>query len=204
MRSFIKSCVEVISERGKLLAFFNIIYFCSFAFAVLLVQFMFPPPIISEELLSSFRFPFGGEWSLMIIGIFAFNLFFSAFAVVTLPGIVFFPLPTAFLVYRAVVWGLLFYPLPLWAFLIVLPTLVFEGEAYVFAATAGTIVGLSYVNPSWLFKGYGLSRLEAFKLALKEAARIYVAVILLLFVAAIVETATILSFLSFLFCHAVF
>ena len=193
MRAFVKSCVEVISERGKFLAFFNVVYFCSFAVAVLLAQLLFPPPVYSEKPLSSFWVPFGGEWFMMIIGIFAFNLFFNAFAVVTLFGMLFFPLSAAFLVYRAVVWGLLFFPLPLWVWLAVLPTLVFEGEAYVFAAEAGTMIGLAYVKPNWLFKGRELSRGEAFKTAFKEAGQLYTVVVLLLLVAAIVETATILS-----------
>jgi hypothetical protein len=169
LRAFVKSCVEVISERGKFLAFFNVVYFCSFAVAVLLAQFLFPSPVYSEKPLSSFWVPFGGEWFIMVIGIFAFNLLFSIFVIVTLPGTLFFPLSTAFLVYRAVVWGLLFYPLPLWAWLAVLPTLVLEGEAYVFAAEAGTLVGLSYLKSGWLFKGRELSRVEALKTAFKEA-----------------------------------
>jgi hypothetical protein len=192
LRAFVKSCVEVISERAKFLLFFNVVYFCSFAVTVLLAQFLFLPPVYSEEPLSSFPLPFGGEWFVMIIGIFAFNLFLNAFAVVTLPGMLFFPLSTAFLVYRAVVWGLLFFPLPLWAWLAVLPTLVFEGEAYVFAAEAGTVVGLSYFKPNWLFRGKDLSRVEALKMAFKEAGQLYKVVVLLLLVGAIVETATML------------
>jgi hypothetical protein len=126
-------------------------------------------------------------------GIFAFNLALSAFAVVMLPGMVFFPLSTGFLVFRAVLWGLLFYPLPASLFLAVLPTLILEGEAYTVAVVAGTIVGLSWVKPGWLFKGKELSRLETLKIALKEVIHLYIVVVLLLLAAAIAETIAILS-----------
>ena len=115
----------------------------------------------------------------------------SAFVAVTLPGIVFFPLSSAFLIVRAVLWGLLLYPLPSWLFLAVLPVLILEGEAYVIAAVAGTVAGLSWVKPGWMSRGAELSRWEALKTALEEGIHLYKAVVALLFVAAIVETVTI-------------
>jgi len=160
--------------------------------AVLLAQFVLPPPLYSHDVLSSSLAPFGDNWFITFVGIFVLNLVLSAFIVVTLPGMLFFPLSAVFLAYRAVLWGLLLYPLPSWLFLAVLPTLILEGGAYVFAAVAGTVVGLSWVKPSWMFRGEELSRREALKTALKEGKTLYKTVVLLLLVAAIVETATIM------------
>lgn len=112
---------------------------------------------------------------------------------VTLPGIVFFPLSAAFLVFRAVLWGLLLYPLPSWLFLAVLPTLVLEGEAYVIAAVTGTVIGLSWVKSSLVFRDEKLSKWEALKTALKEGVHLYKGVALLLLIAAIVETAMLMQ-----------
>lgn len=128
----------------------------------------------------------------MIFGIFVFNLVVSSFVFVTVPGFVFFPLSAGFLLYRAFLWGLLVYALPVWAFVAALPIIVLEGEAYVSAAVGGTIIGVSWVKPLWLHRGDRLSRREALKAALKECLGIYVLVIILLFAAAVVETATIL------------
>lgn len=159
----------------------------------MLSQFLFPPPLYSGEPPIISWVPFGGDWFVMFAGIFVFNLVLSAFVVVTLSGVVFFPLSVAFLVFRAVLWGLLFYTLSASAFAVALPTLVLEGEAYVVAAVAGTVVGISWVKPSWLFKKKELSRFESLKMALNEAKHLYMAVMLLLLAAAIIETITILS-----------
>ena len=190
---FLRSCVEVLSKRGSILAFFNVTYFCSFFVVVLLAHFLLPPVLYSEEPLTGFWFPIEDSWFITFVVIFLFNLVVSAFIVVTLPGMVLFPLSAGFLVFRGVLWGLLFYPLPAWSFLVVLPTVILEGEAYIMAAAAGTVVGLSWVKSGWLFKNKELSRVEAFKLALKEVRQLYKVVVMLLLVAAVVETVTILS-----------
>jgi hypothetical protein len=192
--SFLRSCVKALSERGSLLAFFNIVFFCSFFVVVLVAQFLFPPPLYSSEppIISWVPFPVG-DWFMLFVWVFVFNLVVSAFAVVTLSGIVFFPFSAGFLTYRAVLWGLLFYSLPSSVFLAVLPTLILESEAYVVAAVAGTVVGLSWVKPSLAFKYKELSRLGSFMMALKEAGHLYKAVVLLLLAAATVETITIFS-----------
>jgi hypothetical protein len=61
-------------------------------------------------------------------------------------------------------------------------------EAYVVAAVAGTMLGLSWLNPSWAHRDSTDSRLVALKRALKECAYLYVLVAILLIVAAAVET----------------
>jgi len=188
---FFTSCLLVISSRWKVFALLNLLFFSCVFIAVLLASFLFPPVLFSGRR-PAVPEVFLANWLTMILGIFVFNLVVSAFVVVTLPGFVFFPLSAVFLAYRAVLWGLLIYGLPTWLFLAALPTLFLEGEAYVFAAAAGTIAGVSWLKPDRIYRGEALGRVEAFKKALKEGLKIYVFVIVLLFVAAVVETATLI------------
>jgi hypothetical protein len=190
--AFLKSCIGIISKRGKLLAVFNLLYFSSIFVAALVAGFLFAPPLYmggSPEIFGAFPF---GDPVIAFFVIFLSNLVLSAFVVVTLPGLGFFALSAVTMAVRSVLWGLLIYPLPVWGFLATLPTLILEGEAYVFAAVAGTTLGVSWLNPSWLYREEGgLSRVDALKKAFSEFKRMYFLVILLLFVGAIVETLTI-------------
>jgi hypothetical protein len=189
---FLNSIIAVLSERVKLVAIFNIVYFCSIFIVVLIAQFVFPPPVYLDEPLAESLVIFGNDWFTIFVGIFVFNLVLSAFVVVTLPGMLFFPLSVAFLVFRAVLWGLLLYPLPSYFFLVVLPTVAAEGEAYVVAAVVGTVAGLSWIKPNRVFKEEALSRWKALKMALKEGLHLYKVVVLLLLAAAIIEAVTIM------------
>lgn len=189
---FFKACFDVALRRGKIVVFMNLLYFCCVFVVTSLAQFLFVPPLYSGWSPDVPKILLEGGWVFMIFGIFVFNFVLSAIIVVTLPGIVFFPLSAGFLLFRAVLWGLLLYGLPNWLFLAVLPTLVLEGEAYVFAGVAGAVVGVSWVRPKILYREGNLSRVEAFKKALRECLRLYFFVAVLLFVAAIVETATII------------
>jgi hypothetical protein len=136
--------------------------------------------------------PVNADNALFLFGfIFVNNLVLSSFLVVTLTGFVFFGLGVAFLCFRGLLWGVLFSGLSTPMFLAVLPTLILEGEGYVLAAMAGVVLGLSWIRPSWVYRGEGLPRSEAVKRALGECTRIYVLVALILLVAALVETATV-------------
>jgi len=132
----------------------------------------------------------------MVLGIFLFNLGASAFAVVTLPGIAVFPLSVGFLLFRAVLWGLMLGFLPNWVLLTVLPTVILEGEAYVFACVGGVVVGASWVRPSLMYREGNLSRMEALRMGFWECLKLYVFVCVFLFAAAVVETATLLLIIS--------
>lgn len=192
IKDFLRSCVVSLSFKGRFLALLNLLFFgCVFVVA-LLAQFWLSPPLYSGW---SPRVPedFCRSDFSMFVSIFAFNLVISAFAVVTLPGIVFFPLSIFFLLFRGFLWGLLLYSLPTWLFLAVLPTFVLEGEAYVFAALAGAIVGFSWIRPAHVYHDEALSRIDAFRKSFRECLRLYAFVALLLLVAAVVETATIIS-----------
>jgi hypothetical protein len=131
-----------------------------------------------------------GDAVLFLVSLFASNLFLSGFVVVTLTGLCFFGFPLFFLCFRAFSWGLLLNELPTPSFLAALPTLVIEGEGYVLATLAGVVLGMSWLKPRWAYQEDEFSRPEALKEALKECARVYVLVMLLLFVAAVVETVT--------------
>jgi hypothetical protein len=170
----------------------NLLYFGCVFVVILLAQFLFVPPLFSGWSPDVPKILLEGGWVFMIFGIFVFNFVLSAFVVVTLPGVVFFPLSAGFLLFRAVLWGLLLYGLPNWLFLAVLPLMVLEGEAYVFAGVAGTAVGVSWVKPKFLYREESLSRFGAFKKALRDCLRLYFFVTVFLFVAAIVETVTII------------
>jgi len=61
---------------------------------------------------------------------------------------------------------------------------------YVLAALAGVILGLSWLKPRSVYPGAELSRYEAVRRASRECMRIYVLVVLVLFIAAVVETVT--------------
>jgi hypothetical protein len=187
---FLRAIIDVLSERGKLVTIFNVAFFCSIFIAVLIAQFVFPPPVYLDKPLPESWIVFGNEWYTVFLGILASNLVLSAFVMVTLSGLLFFPLSAFFLMFRAVLWGLLLYSLPSWVFLVVLPTVVVEGEAYVVAAVVGTVTGLSWVKPDWMFKNEKLSRWGTLKVALREGLYLYAVVVLLLFAAAIIETVT--------------
>ncbi|MDH7477039.1 MAG: stage II sporulation protein M [Candidatus Bathyarchaeota archaeon] len=191
MKTFFQFCFYVFSRRVKLFAFLNAVYFCSlFVTAFVASLFFVPPPY--EGQLPEFLVPYLGEnLSWLFFKVFLFNLVLSAFVFVTLPGLVFFPLSAVALLVRAVLWGLLLYQLPTSVFLIVLPTFVFEGEAWVLAALAGTCLGASWFKPAWMYGGEGLSRRDALKRMLKECECVYFLVILFLLVGAFVEVLTI-------------
>jgi hypothetical protein len=187
--------MSIVLRRRKLLAVFNLLYFSSIFVAALVAGFLFAPPVYVGGFPEIFgAFPFGDP-VIGVVWIFVSNLVLSAFVMVTLPGLAFFPLSAVVLLVRAVLWGLFIYPLPVWAFLATLPALVFEGEAYVFAGVAGTTLGVSWFKPGWAYREEsGLSRQDSLKRAFNEFKRMYLVVILLLFVAAVVETLVIAAF----------
>jgi len=165
----------------------NLLFFGSVFITSLVLGFFFPP-----QLYEGLPGRFSGNLVLDVLSIFVFNLIVSSFMFVAMPGVVLFPLSAALLVFRAFIWGALIYQLPNWVFLIVLPTLIFEGEGYVFAAIAGTLVGISWVKPEWVYPDEGLSRNVSLRKALRECAGFYVLVAAMLFVAAVVEAATLM------------
>jgi hypothetical protein len=132
---------------------------------------------------------------LLALGIFLFNLVVSGFLLTTLSGLVFFGLPLLVLVWRALLWGVMIAQLPSPQFFVALPTLILEGEAYVIAAVAGALLGLSWLKPAWVNRGEKLTRRLALQAAWIECAKLYFWVVLLLIVGAVIEAVT-LAYLS--------
>jgi len=191
MRDFLRSVFSVFSRRGWVLIILNWLFFSLILVGALLGQ---------AGVVHVYTWPFGdifpveADSALLIVGlIFLFNLVLSGFLLVTLTGLGFFGLPLFFLSFRAFLLGMFLNGLSKPVLLVVLPTLILEGEGYVLAALAGVNLGLSWLKPKWAYRGEDLSRVEAVKMALKEAGRIYIFVTVLLFVAAVVETITLVS-----------
>jgi hypothetical protein len=178
-----------------MLVLFNVLFFGCVTVTLLVVSFVVqPPPLYTGYRPNVPGFLLSGGWLGMILGIFAFNLALSSFLFVTLPGLLFFPLSAVLLVYRGFLWGVLLYVLPTSVFALALPTIVLEGEAYVFAAVAGTLLGASWTKALRVYRVEGLSRAEALKMALNECSRMYVFVIIFLLAAAFAETVVIVLF----------
>lgn len=193
MRALLRYCLDVIRGRLWLFAVLNLLFFWSVFAAALATFLLVPPTPYGEELKGTLWFITWDNWVLMILEIFFFNLVLSAFIVVSLPGLVFFVLSPVLLLFRAVVWGGLLAFTSASQFVVALPTLILEAEAYVLAAVAGTVLGLSWLKPERIYGGGGFSRREALKAAFKEALHVYFLVAVILFFAAVVETATLLS-----------
>lgn len=187
----LSSAFSVVSSRVKLLVLMNFFFFGGILITALVLNYLFPPQLYADlpKQFSGTFFP--DNLILSILVLFVFNLVVSSFVIVTLPGLVLFPLSAAFLVYRAFVWGALIYKLPIGIFLLALPTLILEGESYALAAMAGAIVGVSWINPEWIYPMENLQRVESLKNALRELAWLYVLIIIILLVGAVVETAII-------------
>lgn len=166
----------------------NLLFFNVLAFGFLMEP---QPKLLGEGWRFPEFFPVDGGAVTLAVYIFIFNLSVSAFLVVTLPGLALFIFPTVFLVLRAYHWGVMLSNFPTSVLLAALPTILFEGEAYVVAGVAGTNLGLSWLKPKWVYGDLAVSRREAFKIASKECASLYILVAILLFIAAIIETVTI-------------
>lgn len=179
-----RDCLIVVAHRGLFFAVLNLVFFGSLFVSVLLTSLGDLPVSLG---VSSFVV---GDPLLLGLETFFFNLFVSAFVVVTLSGFVFFVVSPLVLVFRAFLWGVLLSRLSTSEFLAVLPTLVIEGEAYVLASVAGVVLGLSWLRPRWVYGEDDLGRVEALKRAFRECRWIYVWVVLLLAVAAVLEVVT--------------
>jgi hypothetical protein len=136
-----------------------------------------------------------GKILTIIATIFGINSIIASFLSITVPNIV--GLGTIVFIYRPIVWGLLYAPINFQAailLLYVIPTLLLEGIAYVIVFTASLDLPLSIVKPE---KFEEKSRLKAFKKAWIYNLKSYVLVLIVLFIAAVVETATIVLLVKY-------
>ena len=123
--------------------------------------------------------------------IFTFNSILGSFLVITLLNTV--GLGTLIFIYRPIMWGLVYSPTsPQAAILLiaVIPTLILEGTAYVIAFAASLDLILAIVKPKSLGEE---SRFKAWKKAWAYNLKSYVLVLITLFVAAVVETITLVT-----------
>lgn len=130
-----------------------------------------------------------GKMLTVMATIFGINSIFASFLTITVPNII--GLGTITYIYRGIIWGLIYAPIDSQStmlLLYVIPTLLLEGTAYVIAFTASLDLPLALIRPEKLGKK---SRWEAFKKAVVNNLKSYVLVLIVLLIAAIVETVTI-------------
>lgn len=191
---FLRMCLGVVRRRSVFLLVLNSLFFGFMIAGAFLGSWGYGGfsgwPIAENDL-----FVGSNNAVLLFFSIFFFNLIVSGFCLVTLTGALFFVLPVAFLCLRGLLWGVMINFLPMPLFLVGFFTLVLEGEGYVLGALAGLDLGLSWLKPRWVYSGEEeLSRWNAFKRAFEDCLRVYVLVTLVLFVAALVETLTLIFF----------
>ncbi len=187
--SFLESGLTTLLRRSKLIASLNLLYFGSILVGALLAQISYVA-VYELPLSDNFFLSLMDNASLLALGIFFFNLVISGFLLTTFSGLVFFGLPLLVLGWRALLWGALIAQLPSPQFFVTIPTFILEGEAYVIAAVAGMLLGLSWLKPMWVNREEKLTRRLALRAAWIECANLYFWVVLLLIVGAVIEAIT--------------
>lgn len=165
----------------------NTLFFDSIFLGVLLGQFLYVHPYEGGSV-GTLPWYHGLSWPSMVLTFFLSNLVVSGFVMLTLSGLVFFPLTAVVLAWRGTMWGIMLNQPTIAPLLLVIATFVLEGEGYVLASMAGTILGSSWLKPNWVYKDRHLSGLNALKTASKEALCLLFLCVVLLFLAAVVET----------------
>ncbi|GAB4306367.1 MAG: hypothetical protein Kow0019_01140 [Methanobacteriaceae archaeon] len=131
-----------------------------------------------------------GDLLSVILTIFGFNASLGSFFFITVLNMI--GIGTLVFLYRPFLWGFIYAPINPQAttlLIYVIPTLLLEGLAYVMAFTASTDFILSIIKPSALEED---KRLNAFKKAWINNLKSYVLILIVLFIAAVVEAVTIL------------
>lgn len=126
----------------------------------------------------------------VILTIFGINSILGTFFYITVPNTL--GLGTLVFIYRPMLWGLIYAPIsPQDTILLlkVIPTLLLEGTAYVIAFAASLDLIIAIAKPGKLGED---SRLKALKKAWIFNLKSYVLVLIVLFIAAVVETITII------------
>jgi uncharacterized membrane protein SpoIIM required for sporulation len=132
-----------------------------------------------------------GDVIKVILTIFVFNSILGSFLAITLLNLI--GVGTLVFIYRPIMWGLVYAPTSPHAamlLLAVIPTLILEGVAYIIAFAASLDFVLAIAKPKALGEE---SRFKAWKKAWIYNLKSYVLVLIMLFVAAVVESVTIIS-----------
>jgi len=129
--------------------------------------------------------PLAENLPLKVLYTFSFNLIFGAFVSTTLTGLVFF-FPYLVAVWRSFLVGILVAGMEYSPAMVAVfyGTFILEFGAYCISSAIGTDIGLALLFPKR--KGVS-SRKEALGIAVRDGARLYVLVIIILFIAAIWE-----------------
>lgn len=118
---------------------------------------------------------------------FLVNLFLASLIYITLPSLIIPGIGILMGVYRAALWGLIFYPGHPDMQLVMIPhslTLILEGQAYILVMFAAYLHARAWLKPASVgVEGHGRGYLEG----LKRTGKIYLLVILTLLVAAVYE-----------------
>jgi len=197
----LSQAVEATRKMKAPLVFVTLLYLASYLTGWYLISIKSPIAIetargVSESVLTEKPFTTilqslrGGELANAILVTFLLNLIVGAFLSTTLPGVI--PLvgalvPVGVTVLRGFAVGVT-YPEVLASstvgFVLGFGTMVLELGAYVFSSAAGIHVALAPIMPR---RCGAQSRRAAFKMALKDAARVYVIVVILLALGAVWE-----------------
>jgi hypothetical protein len=132
-----------------------------------------------------------GQVATIILTIFGINSIFGTFLTITLPNVV--GLGSIIFITRPFLWGIIYAPInPHHTMLLiaVTPTMILEGTAYIIAFVSSIDLFLAIIKPQKLGEE---SRIKALKKAVLYNLKSYVLVLIVLFVAAVVETVTILT-----------
>ena len=131
-----------------------------------------------------------GDLISVILTIFGFNASLGSFFFITVLNMI--GIGTLIFLYRPFLWGFIYAPINPQAtalLIYVIPTLLLEGLAYVMAFAASTDFILSIIKPHALDEE---KRWDAFKKAWINNLKSYVLILIVLFIAAVVEAVTIL------------
>ncbi len=126
----------------------------------------------------------------VILNIFGINSIIGTFLTITVPNML--GLGTLVFIYRPLLWGLIYAPVSpqdTIILIMVIPTLLLEGTAYIIAFASSIDLVLALIKPEKLEEN---SRLKALKKAWIYNLKSYALVLIVLFIAAVVETITII------------
>lgn len=129
-----------------------------------------------------------GDVIKVILTIFVFNSILGSFLAITLLNLI--GIGTLVFIYRPIMWGLIYAPTSSGAAMLliaVIPTLILEGVAYIIAFAASLDFVLAIAKPKSLGEE---NRFKAWKKAWAYNLKSYVLVLIMLFVAAVVESIT--------------
>ncbi|MGC9517007.1 MAG: stage II sporulation protein M [Methanomicrobiales archaeon] len=145
---------------------------------------------LNSTLPSLFQAINSGDLISVVLTIFGFNAVLGSFFFITLLNMI--GIGTLIFIYRPFLWGFIYAPVNPQAtalLIYVIPTLILEGLAYVMAFAASIDFLQAIIKPSALGEK---KRLRAYKKAWINNLKSYVLILIVLFVAAVVETLTIL------------